>query len=46
LAEYYKEYNGTEVKEACTKIFDLVKDDSTTKISKKSGVVILPLKKK
>jgi len=37
LAEYYKEYNGTEVKEACTKIFDLVKDDSTTKISKKSG---------
>ena len=45
LAESYGEYNGTEVKEACSKVLDLVKEDGTAKASKKSGVVIFHWKR-
>lgn len=37
LAEANKAYNGTEVRDACVKVLDLIKEDGTTKSSKKSG---------
>jgi len=38
LAHHHKEYNGPEIKEACAKAFDLLKDDGTARAYKRSGV--------
>jgi len=37
LAQHNKEYHGTEIKEACSKVFDLLKDDGTARAYKRSG---------
>lgn len=37
LAHHHKEYHGAEIKEACAKAFDLLKDDGTARAYKRSG---------
>jgi len=37
MAQHNKEHHGTEIKEACSKVFDLLKDDGTARAYKRSG---------
>ncbi len=38
LVEIAREYNGTEAKTACEKVLELIKEDGTTKSSKRGTV--------